>query len=248
MPEYPEEYRVAMNSLLNLYEKYQNLAFAVLRREVVSTAVDTFFMQHGFKDMLAGFWDTVSTTENDTISAIIPDKLTAFPVQVLSALTSESYDEIQHTYGLLKEVANEIGAVGKQMPPDVQSMLTLAEAVKSGEQLKTGILLSQSDITEYDTERAELVINNTPISFRDMAQCDYINKAMFQYPVRTPVSWDEINDQINRSGDGFENRTGFFAAMYRLNNHIKNRIGTNDNFYTRGDGMITRQFGADVIN
>lgn len=247
MSEYPEEYRVSMNALLNLYERYLNLAFAVMNKTVVSSIVDDFYKQHGFETMLVRLWSEMEAVNKNASIATLPTIEQAFPVPVFSLLTDKSFNRIQHTFGEIKNLANNVGGTQNKMPEDVQIMINLASEVESGKKLETGILLSECEVKEYDTERAEILIADIPVSFRSMAKCDYLNKIMFQYPVRTPVSWDVVNENIALYGDEFRDLDTFFAAVYRINNHIKNRIKTKDNFYTRKDGMITREYGKDVV-
>lgn len=79
-----------------------------------------------------------------------------------------------------------------------------------------------------------------------MDRADYLNKVMFSYELKTEIGWDLVSEQIgSRFGHsyGFDSATDFFGASYRINKHIKSLVNTEDNFYSRKRGYITREFG-----
>lgn len=237
-----------MNSLLNLYDSYLKLCFAVLKKHVVSSNVDSFYKQNGYEIMLRELWIEVSNFSTEH-GVSLPSVKEAFPVPVVSLLTEDSYNQIQHVFGVLKDVANSVGGVLHNMPTDVQKMLDLAKRVQSGDTLDTSVLLSESTITNYDLDRSQFKVNETVVAFRGMVQSDFFNKIMFSFPKNTEVSWEQMNEEISErfgNGDKFSSWDSMRQAMYRANQHIKNTVGTEDNFYTQKKKVITRQFGPDV--
>lgn len=244
MPELTAEQKIRINTLLNLYDMYLKLALAVLKRKVVSSDVDDFYKQHGFESMLKEIWlDALS------INIDIPPLEVAFPVTLFSFMDDDVYRRIQINFGLVKDAALNLGGVKHQMPEDVANMIALADSVLDGKTLRHGVSLGASNITDYDNDRSQLKINNEPVAFKVMTQSDYFNKIMFSFPKNTEVSWEQLNEQIGErfgAGERFPSSQSLIQCMYRINAHIKNSVGTKDDFYTQKGNVITRHFGPDV--
>ncbi len=250
MPQLTEQQLQAVNILVNLYEKYLELAFAVLSKKIVSTHASIFFLRNGFKEsLLEAYESAFAEIDPPNIRGFTVTADHLFPVHVLSHFNAESYKLAEDIYGDFKTYSDGVGAHGKEMPAKVSLMIQNAEAVIAGKRPEQKILLSECTIATYDRERSMLLINDIPINFAMMNQVDYFNRVMFSYPISTPTTWENVNSEISENwgrGECFSSWHSMSQAMYRANEHIKDVIGTADNFYTQKKRMITRHYGPNT--
>lgn len=249
MPTLDDAYFIAVNALLNVYEQYLNLAFGVLHHRVISSDADFLYVHAGLRDSLTEQLETVRAQTPPDLLSKLPESENAVPVTSLSKISTESYTLIQHSFGDIKEYANEVGATGQLMPDDTAALISSIKAILSGEPLQQQVLLSEVTVSNYDGDRSQLTINDTAVAFRGMELQDCFNRIMFSYPVNTEVSWDLINDEFERrfgDGEGFTSWDSMRQAMYRINRHIRNTVGTKDDFYTQKRKIITRHYGPGI--
>lgn len=243
-----EEKLIAINTLLNLHEKYLQLAFAVLTKRIISSYADFLLKRGGFSTLLL-------STYNSAIDDILEVNISGhsltfdylFSISTFSYVDQVSYNKIQFSYGDLKSYSDSNGAYGKEMSVEAANMMSEIDDLLDGKKPRIKILLSECIISGYNLNESEIKINDTFVSFRGMAQNDYFCKVMFSFPVKTEVSWDDLNLKIkDRYGvaEGFTSSDSLLQSMYRINTHIKNTVGTGDDFFTQKRKIITREFGT----
>ncbi len=248
-PEYSEEHKIVLNSLLNLYEGYLKLAFGVLHHRIISSDADFLYFHGGLSGSLAELLNTIREHTATEFISKLPEMGQVIPVGSLSNVTAEAYGSIQHSFGDLKVLANGTDATGKVLPNDVVALMRSIDSILSGEPLQQRIQLREVIVSDYDGDRSLININDSTVAFQGMQQQDYFNRVMFSYPINTGLSWDQLNDEIERrfgDGDGFSSSDSMKQAMYRINRHIRNIIKTEDDFYTQKRGVFTRHYGPAV--
>ena len=238
MPNITDEQKSLIYSTLKLYAITLNIAFGVRNRSIVSSKADELYVFYELRDVLQNY--TKETFR--VLNVRMPRKM--FP-ETLSSMTEAQYGVLQTGFAPIKNAAKEYKVHGSPISDDVEQFMIYAEAILSGSDIPIKKLLSQSTITQYDNERSCFMINDTEICFKVMGQEDYFNKVVFSYPVKTPIDWEDVNREIGErfgQAERFNSWDKMVQAMYRINRHIKEVIGTDENFYTQKERQIKRNF------
>tara|TARA_B100000508_G_scaffold138785_1_gene135539 strand:+ start:2906 stop:3637 length:732 start_codon:yes stop_codon:yes gene_type:complete len=240
MPRVTREQQIETYTALKLFEAVLNLCFASINRHIPVTEADNLYVFLGLRDALEQCLGIEHIPETP------PDNL--LPTSI-AGLTDEQHMRLSGYFGVIKDYAKKVEAhsARNMLPTEISELLAKAQTVIDGGTISTKVLLEQSDIEPYDYETKTLVINATPVRFEGVQE-DYFLWCMFRYRVGVDISWDQIDDEVDDEfGDKAfkQGKQSIYQAMRRVNDEIKAKINTEDDFFTYKSNGFRRNYGPE---
>ncbi len=148
-------------------------------------------------------------------------------------------------YSLVKKEGNIKGLEGYLISLKKEK----GDLVKSNQENKKIELKAQK--IEFDDDKAIIIIGEKNVRLPPYKNEHYFCKIMFQYKPREPISWDIIYDEMTKISivsngrqpePTRENWQKVNDTMKRLNNRIKDILGTEDDLFCWSEKTVIRNY------